>query len=174
MRGTFTNHFIQRFRYTFVTLISTVFRELNIIYVTELGPVRTAVRGVYIIHVAVGTRMYASILLKSRPQLVIAVLFTMKRSATSASHMDVEPEPEGEVKRKVVSLKTFQKWCIEMDQELKTISWLSSSEAIEKYFVPSRTFVFSTSKQWKSRTCFFSNEEIRDLYYQMKHWMTVF
>ena len=109
----------------------------------------------------VGTCIYASSLLKSRAQLIIAVLlfvFTMKRSATSASHMEVEPEPEGEAKRKVVSLKTFQKWRIEMDRELKTISWLSSSEAIEKYFVPSRTFVFFTSKQWKSGTCFFSNE----------------
>ena len=159
MRGTFTDHFIQQFRYTFVALISTVFRELNIIYVTELGPVRTAVRGVYtcIIHVVVGTCIHASSLLISRAQLIIAVLlfvFTMKRSATSASHMEVE----GEAKRKVVSLKTLQKWRIEMDRELKTISWLSSSEAIEKYFVPSRTFVFFTSKQWKSGTCFFSNE----------------
>eukprot|EP00731_Ephydatia_muelleri_P016438 Em0009g862a len=54
----------------------------------------------------------------------------MKRSA---SHVEIEPEPEGEVevKRKVVSLKTFQKWRTEMDRDLKTISWLSSSEAIE-------------------------------------------
>ena len=74
MRSTFTDHFIQRFRYTFVALISTVFRELNIIYVTELGPVRTEVRGVFIIHVAVGTRIYASSLLKSRAQLIMAVL----------------------------------------------------------------------------------------------------
>ena len=55
----------------------------------------------------------------------------MKRSATSASHAEIEPEPEGEVKRKVVSLKTFLKWRTEMDRELKTISWLSSAEAIE-------------------------------------------
>ena len=57
-------------------------------------------------------------------------MFTMKRSA---SHVEIEPEPEGEVevKRKVVSLKTFQKWRTEMDRDLKTISWLSSSEAIE-------------------------------------------
>ena len=55
-------------------------------------------------------------------------MFTMKRSA---SHVEIEPEPEGEVevKRKVVSLKTFQKW--RTDRDLKTISWLSSSEAIE-------------------------------------------
>ena len=57
-------------------------------------------------------------------------MFTMKRSA---SHVEIEPEPEGEVevKLKVVSLKTFQKWRTEMDRDLKTISWLSSSEAIE-------------------------------------------
>ena len=92
-----------------MALISTVFRELNIIYVTELGPVRTAVRGVCIIHVAVDTHVYASSLLKSHAQLIIAVLlfvFAMKRSATSASHMEIEPEPEGEVRRKIVSLKS--------------------------------------------------------------------
>ena len=55
----------------------------------------------------------------------------MKQSATSASDIEIEPEPEGEVKGKVVSLKTFQKWRTEMDRELKTISWLCSSEAIE-------------------------------------------
>ena len=113
MPGTFTDHFIQRFRFIFMALMSTEFT-------TELNPARTA----YSIPNP----------FKSRAQLILRFfffVFTMKRSATSASNIEVEPEPEGEVKRKVVYLKTFQKWHTEMDRELKTISWLCSSEAIK-------------------------------------------
>ena len=120
MSDTFTDHFIQRFRFIFMALMSTEFRQLHIVYATELNPTRTA----YSI----------SNPFKLRAQLILRFfffVFTMKRSATSASDIEIEPEPEGEVKRKVVSLKTFQKWRTEMDRELKTIFRLCSSEAIE-------------------------------------------